>query len=511
MAISMKKIFSTLLIASISFTNVIASQSTQEPKSSQMSAETGGIYPTYPKVDYGTGEKAKHIHRGEYLVKMGDCIACHTDVKGHGKTFAGNYPIDTPFGIIYTPNITSDKRTGIGAWTDEQFIKAVREGVSPNYKFNLPALPFLWYNRVSDQDLKDIKAYLDATPPVYTPTRRKNTIPFPLNQRFLQLGWRMMFFYGHRGRFKPDPNRSKQWNRGAYIVQGLGHCGMCHTPANFVGAPKRQYHLTGSMISGYYAPNITSTNFKNTPIEDIYNVFMKDELVGGGKVEFGMLEDNHDSLSYLKREDLEAIAVYLKSVKSKQPPVHQHVKASNEDAAGAAIYNQYCFACHKMGSGGAPKLGNAADWAPLIDKGMNVLYKNAINGINGMPAKGTCMSCTNTQIQQAVQFMVHQVKGKSASAVSAPKPINMTQAKKLYEVHCAMCHQKGAEGAPITGDKDAWHAIANKGFNHLFYEMINPQTGVFEHGICPSCTHGEVIAMLKYMLNQSTDKNYKLW
>ena len=477
--------------------------------SEQKAEKEVAMFATYPKVNYGEGKHAEQVRRGEYLAKMGDCIACHTDVKGGGKPFAGNYPIETPFGTIYTPNITSDKRTGIGAWTNEQFIKAVKQGIRPKHQYLFPALPFLWYNKVTDQDLIDIKAYLDATPAVYTPTRRKNTIPFPLNIRFMQLGWRIMFFYGHRGEFVPDPKKSKQWNRGAYIVQGLGHCGMCHTPANFLGGPKREYHLTGSSISGHYAPNITQKNFRNTPVKEIHEVFTMDKLVGGGKVEFGMLEDNHDSLSYLNDYDLDAIAIYLKSVVSKEPKAKPVGKG--KDAAGEAIYNQYCFACHKMGSGGAPKLGDVEGWKLLIAKGLPTLYENAIHGINGMPAKGTCMSCTNEQIEQAVRFMVHQVEGKKAPVNRAAKPITVAESKKLYEVHCAMCHSQKAAGVPQLGDKDAWSSIANKGFDQLYYGLMDPRTGRLSHGVCPSCTGTEVVAMLKYLLNESGSKNYTLW
>jgi cytochrome c5 len=502
------KIKNFILIALIAL-SCVSQGSVNLPLNTTKNKAEKSDFATYPQVNYGHGKHADQIRRGEYLVKMGDCIACHTDVKGGGKPFAGNYPIDTPFGIIYTPNITSDKRTGIGAWTNKAFIKAVREGVRPNHQFLFPALPFLWYNKVSDKDLIDIKAYLDSTPAVYTPTRRKNTIPFPLNIRFLQLGWRMMFFYGHRDRFVPDPAHSKQWNRGAYIVQGLGHCGMCHTPANFIGGPKRKYALTGSSISGHYAPNITSKNFKNTSVKEIHEVFTMDRLVGGGKVEFGMLEDNHDSLSYLNPYDLDAIAIYLKSVVSKQPAVK--AVGHGEDAAGEATYNQYCFACHKMGSGGAPKLGDVNQWKPLLAKGLPMLYDNAIHGLNGMPAKGTCISCSDEQIKQAVRFMVHQVKGKQAPVSRAAKPITPDESKLLYETHCAMCHAQGVDRAPMVGDAKAWAPIANKGFKELFYGLIDPATGQLNHGVCPTCTDPEVIAMLKYMLNQSTNKDYSLW
>ena len=491
--------------AALLFSGTAFATTAAQPAKNSLVQATHGIYPQYPKVNYGTGAKAKQIKHGEYLVKMGDCIACHTDIKGGGKQFAGNYPIDTPFGTIYTPNISSDKRTGIGAWTDKQFMKAVRDGVRPNGQYLYPALPFLWYTHVTDQDLRDIKAYLDVTPPIYTPTRRKNTIPFPLDIRFMQLGWRILFFHNKK-QFQPDPSKSTQWNRGAYIVQGLGHCGMCHTPMNSLGAPKRKYALTGSSVTGFYAPNITSTNLKNTPIEEIYNVFMKDKLIGGGNVTAGMLEVNHDSLSYLNKDDLDAIATYLKTVVSQIPPTPKVAKGSGP---GGVVYAEHCFACHKMGSGGAPKYGDAADWDPLVKLGLNTLYARAINGYKAMPAMGTCMTCSKTQIQDAVNYMVDAVKGKKA--IAKPKPITEAQAKALYTKHCAACHDGSDPKAPKVGDAQAWERLGRSDFPTLFYSIVSPKSGHPMHGNCLACSGKQMVAIIKYMLHSSTKKNYKLW
>ena len=177
------------------------------------------------------------VKRGEYLVKVGDCASCHTDTAPGSKIFAGGLGIKTPFGIFYSPNITPDKATGLGNWSDEGFIHAMQSGVAPHWSYLFPVFPYPYFARVYREDLLAIKAYLDKVPAVNAP-HKKNEVPFPFNQRFLQIGWRLLFFhFQNQGEYKANPIHTKAWNRGAYLVQGLGHCGMCHTPINTLGAP----------------------------------------------------------------------------------------------------------------------------------------------------------------------------------------------------------------------------------------------------------------------------------
>jgi len=263
-----------------------------------------GKYPTYPTPHYGTDpKKTTLIKRGEYLTKLGDCIACHTK-PGSQKPFAGGLPIKTPFGTIYTPNITPDKATGIGNWTNKQFLDAMRDGKSPEGHYYYPAFPYIYFNSVNTKDLLAIKAYLNAIPPIQQKDRETD-MHFPFNWRFLQLGWRILFFHD-KGPYQNNPKQSAAWNRGKYIVDGLGHCSMCHTPMHHfirkkwvLGAPIQKYYLTGNFVEGFFAPNITSTDLKNTPTQEIADVFLKDKLIGGGEVEGPMADVNHDSLKYL--------------------------------------------------------------------------------------------------------------------------------------------------------------------------------------------------------------------
>lgn len=476
---------------------------------------TEPYFPEYPKVNYEQyGAKSDAVKRGEYLVKMGDCIACHTDTTHHGPVFAGGLGFPTPFGTFYSPNITPDKETGIAGWTDAQFIRLMREGVRPDGSYSFPVFPYLWYTRVSDQDIKDIKAYLDALPPVHA-VPPKNQVPFPFSLRFMQLGWRLMFFEMHKGEFKPDPNRSAQWNRGAYIVQGLGHCAMCHTPINALGGPKRKYDLTGNMINGFFAPNITSANLSHVAVDEILDVFLKNHLIGGGDVQGGMLEVNRDSLKYMTRDDLEAIAIYLQTVKSAEPP------KKNTGDKGESAYQQTCFGCHDSGSGGAPKLGAPDDWKTRVAQGKSILYQHAILGYQGMPAKGSCFTCSDADIEAAVDYMLKQNEGGSGAAATSatlpppPPPLTLLQGEGLYTAHCASCHNPGAASAnaPKLGALTDWQPLLGHGFDELLLSVLDPHKHQPARGGCPTCNDAELKAATKYLLQKSSpaDKNYNLW
>lgn len=378
-------------------------------------------YPT-PNIKGKTKEQIELIKRGDYLVKAGDCIACHTDTASKGQAFAGGLAMQTAFGAIYSPNITSDKKTGIGNWTDEQFIKAMHEGISPSGEYYYPAFPYLYFNLVTVPDLKAIKAYLDSIPAIYQ-ENRENDMVWPFNWRFLQIFWRFLFFNPNDGPFKPTPNQSPAWNRGAYLVEGLGHCAMCHTPSYYIisedlslGAPIRKYNLTGAYIQGYVAPNITKANLGAIPDNELLKIFTDYNLLGGGKLQGPMLEAVHDSLIHLTTGDLLAMIAYLKTLEITMP---EELRIGRT-GLGESIYNSYCSGCHATGVGGAPKLGDAASWGPLARSGMQKLYTVAIRGGGNMPAKGTCIRCSDQQIKEAVDFMV-------AASINPPKQEGETQ------------------------------------------------------------------------------------
>lgn len=465
-------------------------------------------YP-YPKVSYGHNNAQAHqIKHGEYLVKAGDCIACHT-VPG-GASFAGGLPVKTPFGTIYAPNITPDKQTGIGRWSQDAFVKAMREGINNHGDYLYPVFPYVYYNKLSRQDVLAIYAYLSRIPPVH-----KANLPldmqWPFNVRLFQSFWRFLFFDFYKGEYQPNKRKSHQWNRGAYLVQGPGHCAMCHSPLNALGAVQRQYNLTGGFIEGYHAPNISKSGLKGITIDQIVSVFLHDKRPGGGHIQGPMLDVNHNSLRYLNVSDLRAIAVYLKTVESRTPPMP---KLASGKAAGKAIYDKYCAGCHNMGGGGAPKFKDAAMWHPLLMQGMDTLYHNAIHGIGGMPAKGNCDSCTDAQIKQAVDYIVKPVSGAKSFAPSAtakPSVTSVIKGKKVYDRVCSVCHTKGQLGAPRLGDKQAWQPLLKQNMDVLVGHAIDGYKGHPPMGACYPCTDADVIAAVKYMAQQSGGGDYSLW
>ena len=480
--------------------------------SSAILAET---FATYPPVTVKDPSKLAQVKRGEYLAKAGDCIACHTDGQG-GAAYSGGLPLGTPFGTFYSPNITSDKETGIGNWSDAEFINAMHNGVRPDGSSNYPVFPFLWYTKITDQDLMDIRAYLNAIPAVKRENKDPDT-PFPFSLRILQTFWKLMFFTGHKGVYQPDPNQSAEWNRGAYLVEGLAHCGMCHTPINPLGAPKREYAYTGNMVDGMLAPNISGEALKNYSVETIVDVFANDRLLNGGPVAGPMLEANHDSFRYLTPADQKAMAVYMKTTQSKQPPAPKIVTGAE---MGQSVYDASCYACHNSGAAGAPIIGSSTDWAPRLKGGINTVYKNAIVGIGGMPAMGNCSTCTDEQIKAAVDYIVENSTGDKASAAPTSfgkpdvplAPLTMAQGKEIYGQDCAVCHSDNVNGAPQLGDKSAWAGRIQQGMPALIQHSIEGYNDMPANGACMSCNNAQIKAAVKYMVEESkTDGNYSLW
>src|SRR6202789_1482965 len=195
---------------------------------------------------------AAQVARGQYLVAAGDCISCH--LREGGEPFAGGLGLNTPFGIIYTSNITPDRGTGIGAWTKDQFYRAMHDGKGAQGEDLYPAFPYPWFRRVSREDDDAIFAFLMTLPAVnYTPP--KNDLAFPLNFRTFVGAWNLLYLDGHN--FQSDPGQSAEWNRGAYLVNGLGHCGGCHTPKNSFGADKSKQELQGGKLDNGGAPALT--------------------------------------------------------------------------------------------------------------------------------------------------------------------------------------------------------------------------------------------------------------
>ena len=311
-----------------------------------------------------TGSAAAQLHsaidRGRYLAAAGDCAACHT-AEG-GKPYAGGRAIPTPFGTIYSTNITPDKTTGIGDWSEEQFYRAMHEGIRADGKHLYPAFPYPWYTKLTRADVDALKAFLDAVPPVRQEDKQ-TALPWPLSVREVMSGWNALYF--KEGEYRPDPKQSPEWNRGAYLVEGLGHCGACHTPKNLAGGLKTKQNLEGGYGENWYATSLTND------VRDGLGNWSADELVrylktgqnSKGAATGPMAEVIENSTQHLSNEDLHAIATYLKSITG-HPEAGQPTSDKERLARGEAIYLDQCSGCHMQdGTGQAqvfpPLKGNA--------------------------------------------------------------------------------------------------------------------------------------------------------
>ncbi|MBS0359264.1 MAG: c-type cytochrome [Proteobacteria bacterium] len=511
-------IVSAVLLLGLGLTSFAFHPALEETQ--EIERELNKVFPTWPKVNYGTGSDAKLIKRGEYLAKAGDCLACHTNLEKNGAPFAGGLPLATPFGTFYSPNITPDKETGIGNWTEKDFIRAMHDGRRPDGSNYFPVFPYLYFNKISEDDLRAIWAYMKAIPPVKQATP-KNGVPFPFNVRFAQWGWKLLFFYPYSGTYEYDEDQSAAWNKGAYLVQGLGHCAMCHTPLNPLGAPKREYELAGGFIEGYWAPNINHYGLKTVTIAQVAQVFATDKLLNrAGRVSGPMSEVNHASLQHLTAEDQVAIATYLKTVQSK----HQfHIPPAAKKQAtlsrGRQVYESVCYICHQNGKEGAPVIGDTANWKMRLtqtDEGLHALYRHTINGYNLMPVRGACVNCSNEDIEAAVDFLLsraltpQQLKQEEARE-EATKP-TLEDGKQVYKESCAVCHDAGKLGAPKIGDKEQWQPLLKQNFEDLIQSTLQGKGDMPKKGGCDLCTREEVIAAVKYLAQESSDNaDYKLW
>ena len=258
--------------------------------------------------------------RGEYLVKAGGCVGCHTENKKEAVPFAGGRALQTPFGTFYGPNITPHPQAGIGRWTEADFIRAMREGNGPGGTHYFPAFPYPSFTRIADGDLRDLFAYLRTLPPDPRPTR-PHDLRFPFGFRFTLAGWKWLFFTP--GAFVPDPKASAEVNRGAYLVQALAHCGECHTPRNFLGGPKRDRFLAGGKgPEGKNIPNLTPTRLKKWSDGELKEFFTTGLTPDGDVPAEAMAEVINNTTSKLTPADLAAIIAYLRTL----PPLPEEPK-----------------------------------------------------------------------------------------------------------------------------------------------------------------------------------------
>ncbi|MGF1631470.1 MAG: c-type cytochrome [Kiloniellaceae bacterium] len=261
------------------------------------------------------------VERGRYVFQAAGCLGCHSDTKGGGEPLAGGRPLVTPFGTFYTPNITPDPQTGIGAWREQDFVAALRHGTSPAGDPYYPAFPYPSYSGMSDADLRDLFAYLMAQPPV-SRANRDHALDFPYSLRFTLGIWQALFF--EPATFEPEPDQDAAWNRGAYLVRHLGHCGECHSPRGFLGAVDAEQALAGNAAGpeGDKVPNLTPGpgGLSDWSESDIAYALKSGITPDGDFLSDSMGEVIDNSTSRLTDDDLAAIAKYLKSLPPRSTP-----------------------------------------------------------------------------------------------------------------------------------------------------------------------------------------------
>jgi mono/diheme cytochrome c family protein len=391
---------------------------------------TPGVAP----VLHGAPSAATPVLRGAYLARAADCVACHTTAGG--KQFAGGLAFKLPFGTLYSSNITADRKTGIGNWTDDDFVRALHDGVRHDGQRLYPAFPYTSYSLLSRDDVLAIKAYLFSLPPVEQPTPPPDLL-FPFNQRWAMGFWNAAFFKS--ARFVPDTSRSAQWNSGAYLAIGLAHCAECHTPRNLGFALEHRNELAGAPVNGWRAPNITSDPVhgigKWTDAE-LYQYLRFGHAQGHGSAGGPMGEAVENSLQYLHPQDTAALIAWLRSVPPRRGdnPVAVDPRPATVQASGAyspapgtpadlqaglRLFESSCASCHQWNGEGAQTRYAALAGARSVNdaSGQNVMQM-VLHGARMrvgtdeamMPSFGAAFS--DAEIAQVSNYVLYQFGGK---------------------------------------------------------------------------------------------------
>lgn len=379
-----------------------------------------------------TALAADKIEAGELLAAIGDCVVCHT-AEG-GQKFAGGRPLPTPFGVIHSTNITPDVDTGIGTWSEDAFRRAMREGIDRAGNHLYPAFPYDHFTRTTDEDISAIYAYLMAQPAHPAPAA-ENALPFPFNIRPLMAGWNLLFL--DAGPYQPDASRDAEWNRGAYLVESLGHCGACHTPRNRLGAVKTDAPFAGAEAEFWHAPalNQNATAPAGWTADQLVN-YLIDGWDADHGVAAGPMTPVVDAIAQLPEEDVYAMAAYLLSFMGEQPADKAEkakafaaerefpatpaaaaaTPADTPEARGEATFVRVCSSCHKSSSEIVPLALSSTVAGPDPRNVIHIIMKGIQPPANSsdktMPAFGQTLS--DEQIAELVAFVRARFSDKPA-------------------------------------------------------------------------------------------------
>ena len=362
------------------------------------------------------------VKRGRELAAIGNCNDCHT-VRG-GKSFAGGLPVPTPFGTIYSSNITPDAATGIGRWSEQAFRRAMRSGVNRDGQHLYPTFPYDHFTNVSDQDDAALYAFLMTRPPVNAPARA-NELSFPLDQRFVIAGWKLLFL--RRGSYQPDSSKSAEWNRGAYLVEGLAHCGACHTPRNALGAERPNAQFAGGDVDHWQAYAINAQSPAPVPwTTDALYGYLRQGFHPDHGTARGPMAEVVSNLSSVGESDVRAIATYMAGVFGPPTPDQKNqgeaalaqakspapvTLPSDVNATGASIYTAACATCHETGRavpyGGVNLALSTALSSPDPRNAVNIVLSGIrpVEGQRSPIMPGFAASMNDEQISALLRFL----------------------------------------------------------------------------------------------------------
>ena len=338
--------------------------------------------------------QADLVTRGEYVTHAADCAACHT--APGGRPFAGGRAFELPFGTLYSPNITPDTETGIAGTSDDEWVRTLREGVARGGKHLYPAMPYASYTKMSRDDALAVKAYLLSLAPIHAPAQ-KNRISFPFNQRWAMFFWNL--FNNSDQRLLPDSTKTASYNRGAYLVDALGHCGECHTPRNLMMGLNESRKFAGATQVGWVAYNLTSdrkSGIGNWTDQDLESYLTRGYANGHGPASGPMAEVVEDSLQYLTPEDIHAMVTYLRGVTAQESTSEVPIESEDHkslDTRGSRLFADACAGCH-LPSGG----GRQSNWAALAGA-------HTVTDVNGTNLVAVLTQGTRIETEQGDMFM----------------------------------------------------------------------------------------------------------